>query len=49
MEQLKKERPLWVAIVSILLGIFELYFGGDWIVEGAMFVVYLLWVLGAGF
>ncbi len=33
-----KLRPAWMAIVFILLGIVGLYFGGEWIVEGAVFV-----------
>lgn len=33
-----KLRPTWMAIVFILLGIVGLYFGGEWIVEGAVFV-----------
>jgi cation:H+ antiporter len=31
-------RPLWLALVFILLGIAGLYFGGEWIVDGAVTV-----------
>jgi cation:H+ antiporter len=34
----KKQRPVWLALIFIALGICGLYFGGEWIVEGAVFV-----------
>ncbi len=34
----QKQRPVWLAIIFIALGIVGLYFGGEWIVEGAVFV-----------
>jgi cation:H+ antiporter len=33
-----KARPAWLAIIFILIGIAGLYFGGEWIVDGAIFV-----------
>jgi len=33
-----KIRPAWLAIIFIIAGIVGLYFGGEWIVEGAVFV-----------
>lgn len=37
-EKPKAKYPLWLAIIFVLLGIGGLYFGGEWIVEGAVFV-----------
>lgn len=34
----KEQRSVWLALIFIALGICGLYFGGEWIVEGAVFV-----------
>ena len=34
----KSKYPLWLAILFVLIGITGLYFGGEWIVDGAVFV-----------
>ncbi len=34
----EKLRPAWLSVVFIMTGIVGLYFGGEWIVEGAVFV-----------
>ncbi len=35
---LGKQRPVWLALLFILAGISGLYFGGEWIVNGAVLV-----------
>ena len=37
-ESTGKMRPAWLAVLFILLGVVGLYFGGEWIVSGALFV-----------
>jgi cation:H+ antiporter len=34
----KVQKPLWKAVVWIVGGIAALYFGGDWVVDGAIFI-----------